>query len=337
MTDPLVISYSATLVVRPLDCVGGVSRYVVERPREELRREERAALERLGRTAAGRGFRRGALPVSMLEHRFGARARREGLHRFLEDSVCRALESVGVVPLTAPVVESVEEGESVVRVRLVVERAPDVELGRYKGLPLSRRAVGVSEEQIDAALCALGKAPRDPSVGEDSGELRGVLRRALRSEADRAARRDLENQAADRLLEDHPFELPPTPINELAADFLSRLEADHRAAGGPPAEWPERRRGLAPEVRREAERRLRLTYLLSGIAAAEGIHVTEAEAEEAVRRAVAWLPADQRAVVLARLTAFGTGVRSLLLEDKIYDFLIQHAVISEMGGGVCPA
>lgn len=323
--DPrdILESAGATFIVRPQGSVGGLSHFWIEQPLEDLLEKEAQALSRLQRDVKWPGFRRGSVPIPRIRLRFAGEAREQALAALVRESVGRAIREGGLIPLTPPTVEAAEVSNATVRIHFSVECPPDVDVAGYKGLRLKRRSIPVTEAALETALREIG----DDAVGAPP-EFKEVVRKILAAEAERAVRRDLESQAADALLEAHPFELPPSLVQERARELFRRLEAQFLAEGGTAAAWADRRAEYEPTVKLEAERGVRLAYLLAAIAEEEKISVSNEEATVAVRKAVNPLPPDHRAKTMSRLESQKDDVRGLMLEDKVFDFLIDHAVVS---------
>ena len=313
----------ATFFVRPQGAINGVSHFWIEQPLEDLLEKEAEALTRLQRDVKWPGFRRGSVPIPRIRLRFASEAREQALAALVRESVGRAIQEGGLIPLTPPIVEEAEVANATVRIHFSVECPPDVDVVGYRGLPLKRRPIPVTDTALESAMRDIGG-----ETAEAPPEFREVVRKILEAEAERAVRRDLESQAVEALLEAHPFDVPPSMARERARELFRRLEAQFMAEGGTPEAWKDRSVEYEPTVRLEAERGVRLAYLLAAIAEAEGISVSNEETTVAVRKAVNPLPPDHRAATLSRLETKKEDVRGMMLEDKVFDFLIQHAIVS---------
>lgn len=104
------------------------------------------------------GFRKGKVPRSVLEAQYG----REVLYEETMDIVvpqayAAAIQEHGIVPIDHPkfdVIEQFEEGKPFV-LKATVEVMPEVQLGDYKGLDISKPETVISDEQVDERLQAL--------------------------------------------------------------------------------------------------------------------------------------------------------------------------------------
>jgi FKBP-type peptidyl-prolyl cis-trans isomerase (trigger factor) len=319
-----VVNAASTFLVRRIDRRGGIARFWVERPIEDLLAEESRTLSRLRREVKWPGYRRGSVPESLVRQRHGELIRETSLQSFLRDSVARALSSQQLVALAPPTIETVERQDGVLRFRMAVECPPDVDLAGYLGMELHRREFPVDEAQVDEACANL--AHGEPGATA-TPQIRRAVRRLLEVESERRTRRDLERQVAEQLLRGHEVTLPPSPVASLAEDYLERLKVEFLRGGGALEDWPGRRRDVEGLARAEAEHRLKLTYLLAGVAQIEGIQVTEDDLDVALDRALASLSPAKRARALTELNERREALRPVLLEDKIYDFLLARARI----------
>lgn len=312
-----------TFFVRPQGAKDGVSHFWIEQPLEDLLEKEAEALARLQRDVKWPGFRRGSVPIPRIRLRFASEAREQALAALVRESVGRAIREGGMIPLSPPTVEEAEVSHATVRIHFSVECPPDVDVVGYRGLALKRHSFPVTEEALNRAMQEIG--------GETAGAppaFREAVQKILLAESERLARRDMESQAVEALLEAHPFDVPPSLARERARELFLRLEAQFMAEGGTPQGWKERYVEYEPTVKVEAERGVRLAYLLAAIADAEGITISNEEATVAVRKAVHPLPQDHQEKTISRLESKKEDVRGMLLEDKVFDFILRHAIIT---------
>lgn len=315
-----------TFFVRPQGAKDGVSHFWIEQPLEDLLEKEAQALARLQRDVKWPGFRRGSVPIPRVRLRFAGEAREQALAALVKESVGRAIQESHLIPLSPPTVEEAAVSQGSVRIHFSVECPPDVDVEGYRGLRLKRRSFPVTQEALEAAMREIGgDAAGAPPVFQEA------VQKILQAESERLARRDMESQAVEALLEAHPFVVPPSLARERARELFLRLEAQFMAEGGTPQGWKERYAEYEPTVKTEAERGVRLAYVLAAIADAEGITVSNEEATVAVRKAVHPLPHDRRDKTISQLESKKEEVRGMLLEDKVFDFILRHATITPAG------
>lgn len=100
------------------------------------------------------GFRKGKMPRKMFEQRFGTESLyQDALDFILPDAYAAAVEEAGIDPVDRPEIDIVkmEQGENLIFTATVTVR-PEVTLGDYKGLEISKQDTDVTDEEIEAQL-----------------------------------------------------------------------------------------------------------------------------------------------------------------------------------------
>lgn len=100
------------------------------------------------------GFRRGKAPRFILERYLGKESLyHEAIDMVIPAAYKQAVEETKIEPIDQPEVEivQIEEGQPII-FKATVEVKPEVNLGQYKGLPVQRPEVKVTEEDIEAYL-----------------------------------------------------------------------------------------------------------------------------------------------------------------------------------------
>lgn len=169
--------------------------------------------------------------------------------------------------------------------------------------------------------------------GEYAGidELRKQIREDIARSRELAARRDLEIQASAILLQGSDFPLPPAALAHLAESRLEELRRLSAGGGGEDQPGPDEK--LAASVREEAEKELRLIFILREIARAEKLEPDP----KALGEEIAGL-ARREGVPPARLREALEErgqipvVQDRLLRRKAMDFVIEQARIKEQQG-----
>jgi len=128
-------------------------RLTVEIPSEQVDATHDRISARLARTVKVPGFRPGKVPVSVVRQRF----RDDILHEVAHDLVPRALDQAladrALDPVETPDVRDVvvEPGRPLT-FSATFETVPAFDPGDYRGIPLRKKAVSVSDADVDAAL-----------------------------------------------------------------------------------------------------------------------------------------------------------------------------------------
>ena len=164
--------------------------------------------------------------------------------------------------------------------------------------------------------------------------LRDDIRRRLEAVSVAQSREAIQKQILSALLGAHEFALPPVlvdrEVDNLLADakgYMPRSERpweDDLQAKGPDE------KGLRPEYRSEAERRVKTALLLEEIARAEKIDVTPADLERELDELAGSYGRSREAMIelIRRNTGFAPLIDSVR-KQKTIDFLIQNAELEE--------
>lgn len=99
------------------------------------------------------GFRKGRVPRTLLEAKFGAGIQEEAVEAAVGEAYAKAIEEHQLVPVSSPRVAdlSYKKGEPLA-FRVTVEVRPTVEVTDYRGLEAKRRVREVPETEIEKAL-----------------------------------------------------------------------------------------------------------------------------------------------------------------------------------------
>lgn len=123
---------------------------------ERVRTELDRAFSKLGRDVQLRGFRKGKVPRTILEQRFGDEVRQDVFGGLIEEACGEAVRSHKLELAVAPRLEThnYEAGQGLdFEARL--ELRPVVELGEYRNLEGVRKIARVPDEEVDKAIESL--------------------------------------------------------------------------------------------------------------------------------------------------------------------------------------
>ncbi|MCS6817619.1 MAG: trigger factor [Blastocatellia bacterium] len=163
---------------------------------------------------------------------------------------------------------------------------------------------------------------------ETLDELRELIRQELERRHAAEAEAALREQLLDRLLQEHPFEVPPTVVERLARERLQRLARALAASGEAPAaaslDWEQ----IARRRVEEAARDVRAMLILDRIAEQEGIEASDAEVEAEIARWAAerQMPASE---LRSRLTKEGglDTIRNEIRRRKALEVVVAAAEV----------
>ncbi|MBK8576440.1 MAG: trigger factor [Elusimicrobia bacterium] len=130
---------------------------------------------------------------------------------------------------------------------------------------------------------------------KDLGELKERFRREIEAGARRTEREDLEKQVEEGLLQRHPFDVPPSQVEERAKQLTEHLKKYLLDRGAGLTDWAAGEEKMREKNRPEAERQVRLSYILREIVAAENVAVADADVDAHIQKILEGARADQRA------------------------------------------
>jgi trigger factor len=125
----------------------------------EFAAAEERAFRRLAKNVRLPGFRKGKVPRKLFEQTYGRDAvRNEAVDEVVPEVYAKAVREHDLEPVERPTVEVVEEaGGRPTRLKATVEVRPQIELGTYKGVVVSRPPLGVTDADVERSLEALAK------------------------------------------------------------------------------------------------------------------------------------------------------------------------------------
>lgn len=166
---------------------------------------------------------------------------------------------------------------------------------------------------------------------DDLAALRRDLEGRIAQEKQRLGRTRQEEQCLQQLSTSHPFPLPPTLVEEQQRASLAQFAQRLEQAGAPKEEIDRKLAESQAEARQDAERRVRLFFLIEAVAKQQKLFVTETDTEAELRAIAAANAAEGNQVTpamvrehLEKNNQLGE-LRLALLERKVREFLRENA------------
>lgn len=177
--------------------------------------------------------------------------------------------------------------------------------------------------QDDALARAVGQA--------DAAALEAAVMRSLRREYDARSRLRLKAALLDVLAAAADFPVPDCLLEAEFEQVWQRHQAERRAGRSDAADAGKDEAMLRAEYRAIAARRIRLRLMLTELARAHGVAVSEEEMARAIRQDAARYRGQERQVLdFYRANAEAQeALRAPLLEEKVVDLLIGRAEVSD--------
>ncbi|MFY9895402.1 MAG: trigger factor [Xanthobacteraceae bacterium] len=195
----------------------------------------------------------------------------------------------------------------------------------------------------DATFAVTAKAVEAPgavTINDDFAKTLGLeslakLRDAIKDRTQReytaASRQKLKRALLDQLDERHKFEPPPSLVEQEFSNVWSSIEKDLKDQGRTFADEGTTEEKARAEYRAIAERRVRLGLVIAEIGERNNIKVTEEQLNAAVVEQLRQLPGREQEVwdYYRKNPGALAALRAPLFEDKVVDFLIELAEVTE--------
>ncbi len=131
-----------------------MAKLTIEVPAEEVEKALNAAYLKERNKISVPGFRKGKVPRQMIEKMYGAAVfYEEAANILIQNNYAQAMDESGADIVSRPVidVEQIEAGKPFIFTAEVAVR-PEVKLGKYKGVTVTKVDIDVTDEEIDAEL-----------------------------------------------------------------------------------------------------------------------------------------------------------------------------------------
>lgn len=148
---------------------GNKGTLTVEVPAEKVDAAIDEAFKKVVKKVQAPGFRKGKMPRKMFERMYGVESLyNDALDIILPEAYSNALDEAEVEPIAQPEIEidEMEKGKALV-FKAHVMLKPEVKLGDYKGLEVTRQETEVSDEEIEEQLKDRQTALAEMVVKED--------------------------------------------------------------------------------------------------------------------------------------------------------------------------
>ena len=133
---------------------GNTGVLTVEVPVEEVNAGLDKAFKKVVKDVQAPGFRKGKMPRQMFEKMYGVESLyNEALDIILPVAYGNAVDEAGVEPIDRPEIdiEQLEKGKTLI-FKATLTLKPEVKLGEYKGLEVTRQQTEVTDEEIEEQL-----------------------------------------------------------------------------------------------------------------------------------------------------------------------------------------
>lgn len=162
-------------------------------------------------------------------------------------------------------------------------------------------------------------------------QLRALMRGQLEQETAGLTRTQMKRALLDQLAAGHDFDVPPSMVDAEFEQIWMQLQQEAAREEDPAAALKEIE-DERDDYRKIAERRVRLGLLLSEIGQANGVQVTQQEMQQLMMQAAQQYRPEDRERFFQFVQSdpmMAAQLRAPLYEDKVIDFLIEQAEVTE--------
>jgi trigger factor len=157
-------------------------------------------------------------------------------------------------------------------------------------------------------------------------ELKQKVRESLEKETTEKADKDLEDQIFQALLDRNTFSVPPTLVEQRTLSLIRRTRQALERQGLVQPNDPKAEEALRERVRPQAEKDVRLSYLLKAIAEQEKLEDVGSDIDALKKKALEESK-DKQETVEKYFKEHLTSIRASLIEGKVIEFLKKNAKI----------
>ena len=125
----------------------------IEVPADRVEEEFKVVFKKLQQNIKMDGFRKGKVPMPMLEQRYTLHASEEVAENLMRDAVIEAIREKDYNPVAAPTFEfdSLNRGDAL-HFKAIVELFPTINLGEYKGIKVEENVCNVQDGDVDKEI-----------------------------------------------------------------------------------------------------------------------------------------------------------------------------------------
>jgi trigger factor len=166
---------------------------------------------------------------------------------------------------------------------------------------------------------------------ESLAKLKDAVKERIAREHTLASRQKLKRALLDQLDERHKFEPPPSLVEQEFNNVWSQIENDLKQQNRTFADEETTEEKAREEYRAIAERRVRLGLVIAEIGEKNNIKVTDDQLRGAVMEQVRQFPGQERQIwdYYQKNPNALAALRAPLFEDKVVDFLVELAEVTE--------
>jgi FKBP-type peptidyl-prolyl cis-trans isomerase (trigger factor) len=258
--------------------------FVVDKKRVD--EERRKVIAEIKENAEIEGFRKGKAPEAIIEKKFEKPINEQLLNRLIPDAYIETIKEKGLSPITEPDVFDVSIGEEGLKFKVYIELKPDIQLKKYKGIPVKRvTPEPVTEKEIEGVLAEWEKNPSFASALIDPEKRKAwkeKIRQQLEAYKKANALAQENKQLWDELFKETDFPVPGKLVTDEAIRYTEEHLRQMNMEGKSREEIEKIAKDIFEKVKPDAVASVKRYLVLEKVAEMENIKVDEKEIDERI-------------------------------------------------------
>lgn len=258
-------------------------------PRERVVKKLEEVYAEIGKEAEVKGFRPGKAPRNVIEQRFGKIAQDEMIKKLIPEVYQEAIAQEKIAPIDLPEISDIAYKDGAVSFTATLEIKPEINVKNYKGIKIQKKNSQVADEELEKTIEFFKKGqgqgkevPIDDAFAKSLGysglgDFKSSLRRQLEIDKDRQNRMDVENQVIEHLLKHTDINVPESAVKRQLEHLVEDTKQRLRQQGIKEEDITKRDSEMRVELKKSAERDIKIFFILDKIAELENINVEKEE------------------------------------------------------------
>ncbi|MDD5166704.1 MAG: trigger factor [Candidatus Omnitrophica bacterium] len=235
---------------------------------------------RIAKEAKIAGFRPGHAPRDIVEKNYSKHAHEQVLKELVPDLYNEAIAKEGLDVIELPEISDVKLEANNLSFKAVVEVAPVIALGNYKGIKVNYKKITVAPDEVKRNIDSLKEARKIDTLDDNFAKGLGypnlaglelALEKQIFIQKENQQRQKVENELIETLLKGLDFKLPQTMLERQLQELLRQAKVDLALKGIPREKIAEQEQALVKELEPEAKKQVQVYLVLAEVAKREKI------------------------------------------------------------------
>lgn len=256
-----------------------------EIPRERVSKAMDGVYNEISKHAKIKGFRPGKAPRHVLATSHGQLAQQETIKKLIPEAYHQGIGEHQLDPIDLPEISDVNLKDGILTFTATLDVRPEVKVGNYKGIKITRKDSQVTDEEINKTL-EFFKKGRGPNEGKEVAiddafakgmgfpsleEFKNALKRQLEMDKDRQNRIDVEGQIIDHLLKEAKLAVPQSLVKRQLHHRMHETIERLKQQGMKEEDIQKKQEEIRKDLETVVERDVKVFLVLEAIAKEEKI------------------------------------------------------------------